>query len=131
MGRYEEAWQAVVRDWPGLPIYGARRVVERLVRLRLGASRADNEEVVGRYALRHWSAYRARLEAKGKDGVDDGSVEFRRVEEEVRSGVAERVMGVLRGWMRPEVSLAQADEMYERLGLKKVKRKEYGGVLFD
>ena len=129
--RYEEAWQAVVRDWPGLPVYGARRVVERLMRLRIGPGRANVEAAVGRYALRHWSAYRAKLDSKGLQGFDDGSVGWARVEEEVRRRVAERVMGVLRGWMRSEVSLVQANELFERLGLMRVERKEYGGVWFD
>ena len=105
--------------------------MERLVRLRLGPSRANVDEAVRRYALRHWSAYRARLEAMGKEGVDDGSSAFRRVEEEVRLGVAGRVVEVLRTWMRPEVSIAQAEELFERPGLMKVERKEYGGVWFD
>jgi hypothetical protein len=122
--RYEEAWDAVAGAWPGIPLFGARRVVERLIRLRVQVGRESVDEAVARYALRHWSAYKARLEAKGDEGVDDGSIAFRKVEEKVRNEVAGRVMEVLRGWMGGDVRAAKAEELFERLGLVKVENIE-------
>ncbi|KAM0694779.1 hypothetical protein Q7P36_005135 [Cladosporium allicinum] len=129
--RYEEAWECVVNAWPGIPVFGARRVVERLIRLRVSVGRQNVKEAVARYALRCWSAYKTRLEAKGKEGVDDGSIAFRKVEEGVRREVEGRVMEVLRGWMGQGVRDGKADELSERLGLKRVEEKRYRGVWFD
>lgn len=33
--RYKEAWDVAVRYWPNIPVFGAKRVMERLVRLRV------------------------------------------------------------------------------------------------
>ena len=129
--RYEEAWQAVVGSWPGILVFGAKMVVERLVRLRVQVGRGSVEEAVARYALRCWSGYEARLEARGKEGVDDGSFAFRRVEEEVRGEVAGRVMEVLRGWMGVGGEGKRAEEMFVRLGLVRVEGKRYRGMWFD
>ena len=101
--RYEEAWECVVNAWPGIPVFGARRVVERLTRLRVSVGRQNVEEAVARYALRCWSAYKTRLEAKGKEGVDDGSIAFRKVEE-----------GVRRDYVRSGVELEAEREERER-----------------
>lgn len=127
--RYEEAWDVVVRYWPNIPVYGAKRVVERLVRLRVQVGRESVEEGVARYALRCWSGYKARLEAKWREGVDDGSVAYKRVEEGVRQECKGRVVEVLRGWMGEE---ARREEVFVRLGLVGVEEgKRYRGVWFD
>jgi hypothetical protein len=108
-----------------------RRVVERLVRLGVGVERrGEVDRAVTRCALRYWSAFRARLAARELELVDDGSLASERVEDEVRLEVAGRVMEALRTWMRPDVSFAKAEELFERLGLMEVERMDYGGARF-
>lgn len=132
--RYEEAWRAVVKAWPGVPVFGARRVVERLVRLRVQPGRGAVEQAVARYALRCWSVYKVKLEARGVMMMGDGdeggggggggSLAFRRVDDEVKRDVEGRVMGVLRGWMGEGVGTREAEEVFVRLGLMRVGEEE-------
>ena len=53
------------------------------------------------------------------------------MEEGVGREVEGRVMEVLRGWMGQGVRDGKADELFERLGLKRVEEKRYRGVWFD
>lgn len=117
--RYEEAWEAVVKNWPGIPVFGARKVVERLVRLRAGSGKFEVDGAVVRYAMRNWTGYWVRLEAKRGDGKRD----FER-EMEVEQAVAGRLREVLEKWMRPEVSFSCVREVFEEHGL--VQRESFG-----
>ena len=111
--RYEEAWDAVVKAWPGIPIYGARRVVERLVSMRLGCGKYDVDEVVVRYAMRNWTSYWVRLEASGVSRHDTAS--YLEATAEVEEQVAGRVREMLERWTTPDVALPL--DFFEHHGL--------------
>lgn len=106
---YHETWDAVVQAWPGIPIFGARKVVERLVRLGGGRGKGIIEQAVVRYAMRNWTSYWVRT-----GGVE---VESSAREAEVRRVVAPRLRQVLKGWMGDSVRAADVEALFERHGL--------------
>lgn len=109
--RYAEAWDTVTGAWPGMPVWGARRVVEVLVGLELGCGREVVEQAVVRFARRCWTGYWARLEGRGKEGV------LPWVEREVCEEVREKLREVLRGWMREDVKEKDVRGVFGRCGL--------------
>lgn len=113
--RYEEAWDAVVKAWPGIPIFGARRVVEHLMVTGFGCGKFDVEEAVVRYAMRNWTSYSVRLEASGVSKRD--TLSYRKMEAQVEEQVAARLREVLEKWMRPDLALSQIESFFERHGL--------------
>lgn len=117
--RYEEAWDAVVKTWPGIPVFWAGKVFERLVRMKAGSGKFEVDQAVVRYAMRNWMGYWVRMDAKR----GDGRREFER-EMEVEQAVAGRLKEVLEKWMRPEVSFSCVREVFEEHGL--VQRESFG-----
>ncbi|GAB7322507.1 hypothetical protein MBLNU13_g03437t1 [Cladosporium sp. NU13] len=101
--RYEEAWDAVVKAWPGIPIFGARRVAEELVSMKLGSGRYNVDMAVKMYAMKYWTSYQVRLEGKGVSRLD--MVAYRKAEEEVERHVAGKLKAVLGRWTRIGVAL--------------------------
>ena len=101
--QYEEAWDAVVKAWPGIPIFGARRVVEELVSKKLGSGKYAVDGAVKRYAMRSFTSYQVRLEGKGVSRWDMAA--FRKAEEEVEQQVAGKLKEVLGRWTRLGVAL--------------------------
>ena len=88
--QYEEAWDAVVKAWPRIPIFGARRVVEEMMNMR-GGKKGVNEAVES-YARRYWTSYRAKLEAKGVSEWNASWTELKEIEEQV-AGKLREVLG--------------------------------------
>jgi hypothetical protein len=97
----EEAWENVVRAWPGIPVFAARRVVEEMVNMRGGKYSVD--EAVKSYAKRYWTSYRVRLEARGVSEWNASS--NWKVVKEVEEQVARKLREVLSRWTRPGVAL--------------------------
>jgi hypothetical protein len=95
----EEAWENVVREWPGIPVFAARRVVEEMVNMRSGTYGVD--EAVKSYAKRYWTSYKARLEARG---VSERTASWK-VVKEIEEQVAGKLREVLSRWTRPGVAL--------------------------
>lgn len=111
--RREDAWAAVHRQFPSIPSFGARRLVETLMRARISASNGFSvEKAVVDYALEHWTNYKLRLESLGGEWY-----ERKRAEERARSAVAERMKKVLESWMAPDVEWERLDEFFVRHGL--------------
>jgi hypothetical protein len=121
--KYEEAWKAVETRWPGIPIFGARKVVESLVNSRSGSGSFEVDQAVMDYALKDWTSYWRRLEARGVYKRSDRWA-FWKVEEEVQQAVAERLREVLETWMRPEASLSQVEGVFEEHGLLQVEKQQ-------
>lgn len=101
--KYEEAWEAVVKAWPRIPGFGARRVVEELVRMNLGSGKFAVDAAVKRYAMRFWTSYQVRLEAKGVSRWDFDA--YRKAEEEVERQVADKTKEVLGRWTKIGMAL--------------------------
>jgi hypothetical protein len=101
--QYEDAWSAVFKAWPGIPVFGARKVVERMVSLRLGCGKYAVDEAVVRYATRNWTSYWVRLEASGVSRRDTGA--YLKATTEVEEQVAGRLKEVLERWTTPDVAL--------------------------
>ena len=114
--RYEDAWDAVVKAWPGIPIFGARRVVEELANMRIGGGKYDVEIVdkaVVRYARRYWTSYKAKLDSKG---VNERNMASNwKVVKEIEEQVAWKLREVLGRWTRPGVKLGL--DFLEHFGL--------------
>lgn len=118
------------REWPRIPVFGAKKVVERCVRART-CGRLEVEGVVVRYALRHWTGYLGRLQRSGVREEED-AVGFGRVEEGAREEVKGRLREVLEGWMGSEMRSEEVRGVFERCGL--VEEREgglRGGRWFD
>lgn len=107
--KYEEAWDAVFKAWPGIPVFGARRVVEELVRMKLGSGKFAVDAAVKKYAMMYWTSYQVRLEAKGVSRWD--LFAYRKAEEEVEKQVADKTKEVLGRWTKIGVALPM--EFYE------------------
>lgn len=97
--QYEQAWERVVRAWPEIPVFAARRVVEELVSMRGGEYSVD--VAVKSYARRYWTSYRVRLEARG---VSERTASWK-VLKEIEEQVAGKLREVLGRWTRPGVAL--------------------------
>ena len=102
--RYEDAWDAVVKAWPGIPIFGARRVVEELAKLRDRGGKYDVDKAVVMYAMRYWTSYKARLDSKG--GNERNMASNWKVVKEIEEQVAWKLREVLGRWTRPGVALS-------------------------
>jgi hypothetical protein len=95
----EEAWENVVRAWPRIPVFAARRVVDEMI--NGGVGKYGVGEAVKSYAKRYWTSYRARLEARG---VSERSASWK-VVKEIEEQVAGKLREVLSRWTRPGVAL--------------------------
>ena len=113
-GRYEAAWEVVVRDFPGMPIFAARKVVEESMRSGMGWEKEGLEAVVVGYGLRNWTSYLVRLGERS--GLS--------AEREVKGVVAGRLREVLRTWMRAAVGDRESEGLFERQGLLESAVKE-------
>lgn len=108
--RREGAWAAIFRLFPRIPTFGARRLVETLMRARIfGSNGFAIEKAVVEYALEHWTSYKLRLESLGGEWY-----ERKRAEEKARSVVAQRTKEVLESWMAPDVGWERVDEFFAR-----------------
>ena len=119
--RYEETWDAVAKAWPGIPVFGARRVVERLVRSGRSCGKDEVDEAVKRYAMRHWTSYWVRLESRGVADCD--TLTYYKTVEEVEEQVAGRLRGVLETWTTPGIALPW--DFLERHGLQKATTQSF------
>jgi hypothetical protein len=121
--KYEEAWKAVEMRWPGIPVFGARKVVESLVSTGSRSGRFEVDQKVMDYAMKEWTSYWRKLELRGVYKRSDRWA-FMQVEEEVKQDVAERLRQVLQTWIRPEASLSQIEGVFEEHGLLQVEKQQ-------
>jgi hypothetical protein len=119
-------WEMISKLFPRIPVFAARKIAERMVRLRNVASKVTVEEVVLEYALQEFMPYLTRLESSG---VEEGDL-LRRYEAESQAKAASRMkLGeVLTSWLPDDSTTDQELDFCRRHELLTRKESSMAGI---